>query len=107
MKKNLPENKPTQWEIGQPSDVFSKNPVKIKIPLGLLQRGVLAQLGLYSSYFQFSTCIAKKLSVLFMCFLIHITICEIPFGACILFCLGVQARNLVGGALSVAYTFIP
>ena len=40
MKKNLPENKPTQWEIGQPSDVFSKNPVKIKIPLGLLQRGV-------------------------------------------------------------------
>ena len=41
MKKNLPENKPTQWEIGQPSDVFSKNPVKIKIPLGLLQRGVL------------------------------------------------------------------
>ena len=41
MKKTLPENKPTQWEIGQPSDVFSKNPVKIKIPLGLLQRGVL------------------------------------------------------------------
>ena len=41
MKKNLPENKPTQWEIGQPSDVFSKNPVKIKIPLGLLQRGVV------------------------------------------------------------------
>ena len=40
MKKNPPENKPTQWEIGQPSDVFSKNPVKIKIPLGLLQRGV-------------------------------------------------------------------
>ena len=41
MKKNPPENKPTQWEICQPSDVFSKNPVKIKIPLGLLQRGVL------------------------------------------------------------------
>ena len=29
MKKNPPENKPTQWEIGQPSDVFTKNPVKI------------------------------------------------------------------------------
>ena len=40
MKKNQPENKPTQWEIGQPSDVFSENSVKIKIPLGLLQRGV-------------------------------------------------------------------
>ena len=38
MKKKT-ENRPTQWEIGQPSDV-SENPVKIKIPLGLLQRGV-------------------------------------------------------------------
>ena len=45
MKKNQPENKPTQWEIGQPSDVFSENPVKIKIPLGLLQRGVLDKAG--------------------------------------------------------------
>ena len=27
-------------KLGQPSDVFSENPVKIKIPLGLLQRGV-------------------------------------------------------------------
>ena len=32
--------KPTQWEIGQPSDGFSENPLGIKIPLGLLQRGV-------------------------------------------------------------------
>ena len=49
MKKNPPENKPTQWEIGQPSDVFSKNPVKIKIPLRLLQRGVLMIQCLFSA----------------------------------------------------------
>ena len=41
MRKNQPENKPTQWEIGQPSDVYFENPVKIKIPLGLLHSGVL------------------------------------------------------------------
>ena len=38
--KNPAKNNPTQWEIVQPSDGFSENPVGIKIPLGLLQRGV-------------------------------------------------------------------
>ena len=38
------KNNPTQWGICQPSDGFSENPVPpvaIKIPLGLLQRGVV------------------------------------------------------------------
>ena len=32
--------KKTQWNISQPGEVFSKNQVKILIPLNLLQRGV-------------------------------------------------------------------
>ena len=39
--KNPAKNNPTQWEIVQPSDGFSENPVGIKIPLGLLQRATL------------------------------------------------------------------
>ena len=38
--KKTVKNNPTQSEIGQPSDDFSENPVAIKIPLGLLHRGV-------------------------------------------------------------------
>ena len=33
--KTTAKNNSTQWEIGQPSDCFSENPVGIKIPLGL------------------------------------------------------------------------
>ena len=46
---------PTQWEFGQPSDFFPENPARIKIPLGLLQRGVFITpfkhfLGQYQHY---------------------------------------------------------
>lgn len=30
----------THWEINQPGDVYSENPVKRQIPLGPLQTGV-------------------------------------------------------------------